>query len=612
MQGKLSNRIYPPTLTLCTDMKTNWLDYHNIVVEVPKVKNPTVLGFSAYFHDSSACVIKDGKVLAGVDEERFTRKKYDNGFPINAIQFCLKEAGVKPDLVVFFENPDRKFERIKETLATSEHSDEIYKAIFNLWENVKSKEKIQEKFREATGLDNQIIFLDHHLSHAASAYYVSGYDNATLVTIDGVGEKTTTTIGRGDGRKIEMLKQIEFPNSIGLLYTALTVFLGFRPFDGEYKVMGLAAYGESSREQNPYYAKLRQTVETFEDGSFALDMKFFGHNNFEMKAYRQDFIDLIGLSPRQPNDPMTRDYENLAAALQLLTEDLVLGVLSHAHDIAPSDNLCFAGGVALNSVINAKILSKTKFKNLFIQPAAGDGGTALGAAKYIQNLSDASAPTEHMTHAYLGPKYTTNEIENILRSQNVVYQTFASETEKIETTARLLEDKKVIGWFWGRMEWGPRALGARSILASPLYEDMKDILNEKVKHREMFRPFAPVVCVDDAEDFFECDTPIPEPTDFMLMVYPVKKEKQKDLPAIVHVDGSGRLQTIRREQNPQYYDLIKAFGKLTGVPVLVNTSFNVNKEPIVCTPQDALNCIRATEIDYLVLDNFLIKKQDLS
>ena len=612
MQEKSSNRICPLTLTLCTDMKTNWLDYHNIAVEVSKVKNPTVLGFSAYFHDSSACIVKDGKVLAGADEERFTRKKHDNGFPINAIQFCLKEAGAKPDLVVFFENPDRKFERIKETLATSEHSDEIYKTIFNLWENVKSKEKIQEKFREATGFDNQIIFLDHHLSHAASAYYVSGYDNATLVTIDGVGEKTTTTIGRGDSRKIEMLKQIEFPNSIGLLYTALTVFLGFRPFDGEYKVMGLAAYGESSREQNPYYEKLRQAVEFFEDGSFALEMKFFGHNNFEMKAYRQDFIDLIGLSPRQPNDPMTRDYENLAAALQLLTEDLVLGVLNHAYDIAPSENLCFAGGVALNSVINAKILSKTKFKNLFIQPAAGDGGTALGAAKYIQNLADDSAPTEHMTHAYLGPFYTTSEIEDILRSQNVAYQTFASETEKIEMTARLLEDKKVIGWFWGRMEWGPRALGARSILASPLNEEMKDILNEKVKHREMFRPFAPVVCIDDAEDFFECDTPIPEPTDFMLMVYPVRKEQQKNLPAIVHVDGSGRLQTIRREQNPQYYDLIKAFGKLTGVPVLVNTSFNVNKEPIVCTPQDALNCIRATEIDYLVLDNFLIKKQDLS
>ncbi len=593
-------------------MKTNWLDYHNTAVEVPKIRNPIVLAFSAYFHDSSACIVKDGKVLAGVEEERFTRKKHDNGFPTYAIQFCLKEAGVNPDLVVFFENPDRKFQRIKETLATTEHSDEIYKTIFDLWKNVKSKEKIKEKFREVTGLDNKIIFLDHHLSHAASAYYVSGYDNATLVTIDGVGEKTTTTIGFGKNSKIKMLKEIEFPHSIGLLYTALTVFLGFRPFDGEYKVMGLAAYGESSREANPYYTKLHQMVQIFEDGSFALNMRFFGHNNFEMKAYRQEFTDLIGLSPRKPHDPMGRNYEHLAAALQLLAEDLVLGVLKHAHDIAPSDNLCFAGGMALNSVINAKILPKTNFTNLFIQPAAGDGGTVLGAAKYIQNLADDSALSEHMTHAYLGPSYTTSEIKDILRSQNVVYKTFSSEAEKIEMAAQLLKDKKVIGWFSGRMEWGPRALGARSILASPLYEDMKDILNEKVKHREMFRPFAPVVCVDDAEEFFECDTPIQKPTDFMLMVYPIRKEKQKCIPAVVHVDGSGRLQTIRREQNPHYYDLIKAFGKLTGVPILINTSFNVNNEPIICSPQDALNCIRATEIDYLILDNFLIKKQDLN
>ncbi len=593
-------------------MKTNWIDYHSIDIKKSNIKNPTVLGFSAYFHDSSACIVKDGNVLAAADEERFTRKKHDSDFPIQAIKFCLKEAGVKPDLVVFFENPDRKFERIKETLTALEHSDEIYKTIFNLWENVKSKEKIQEKFREETGLGNKIIFLDHHLSHASSAYYVSGYDNSTLVTIDGVGEKTTTTIGSGKSGEITMLKHVEFPHSVGLLYTALTVFLGFRPFDGEYKVMGLAAYGDSSRESNPYYAKLRQVVEIFSDGSFALDMKYFGHNNFEIKSYRQEFVEMIGLPPRQQNDPMTRDYENLASALQLLTEDLVLGVLKYAHNLAPSDNLCFAGGVALNSVINAKILSKTKFKNLFIQPAAGDGGAALGAAKYIQHLADDSAPKEHMTHAYLGPKYTTNEIKDILQSQNVTYQTFASDTEKIATVAELLKNKNVIGWFWGRMEWGPRALGARSVLASPLYKDMKNILNTKVKHREMFRPFAPVVCVDDAEDFFECDVPIPEPTNYMLIVYPIKKEKQKNIPALVHVDGSGRLQTIRREQNSLYYDLIKQFGKITGIPVLINTSFNVNKEPIVCSPQDALNCIRATEIDYLVLDKFLINKQDLN
>jgi carbamoyltransferase len=588
-------------------MKTNWRNYHNIHTSVPTICNPTVLGFSAYFHDSSACIVKDGKVLAAVEEERFTRKKHDNSFPVNAIKYCLSKIGRAPDLVVFFENPDRKFDRIKQTFAMTEHSDEIYRTVFTLWDEVKSRKKIEDKFSQTTGLDNQIIFLDHHLSHAASAYYVSGYNNATLVTIDGVGENTTTTIGRGDGLKIEMLKEIEFPHSIGLLYTALTVFLGFRPFDGEYKVMGLAAYGDDSRESNPYYRKLRQTLQVAEDGSFGLNMRYFGHNNLEMKAYRPELVDLLGLPPRHSADPMNGDYENLAAALQLLTEDLVLGILTHAYQIAPSESLCFAGGVALNSVINAKILTKTKFKRLFIQPAAGDGGTALGAAKYVQCLADNAAPSERMSHAYLGPGYTTDEIENVLNSENIVYHSFASEVDKRHTVAALLKAKNVVGWFWGRIEWGPRALGARSILASPLYEDMKDILNAKVKHREMFRPFAPVVCVDDAEEFFECDLPIPEPTDFMLMVYPIRKEKQRQLPAVVHVDGSGRLQTIRRDQNPEYYDLVKEFGRQTGTPVLINTSFNINNEPIVCSPLDALNCMRATKIDYLVIDRFLVR-----
>lgn len=592
-------------------MKSNWLDYHKIDISVPKIKNPKVLGFSAYFHDSSACIVKDGKVLVAADEERFSRKKHDNSFPTRAIEFCLEQLGDKPDLVVFFENPDLKFKRIKDTLSSTPHRDELYTKIFDLWTNVKSRQKIQEKFKEVTGLTNEVIFLDHHLSHCASSYYVSGFNDATVVSIDGVGEKTTTAIGIGEGANLTLLKQIEFPHSIGLFYTALTVFLGFTPFEGEYKVMGLAAYGNNDRTSNLYYKKLLETVETYGDGSFAFNMNFYGHDSFEMKAYKPALGELLRLSSRQKDDAMTKDYEDLASALQMVTEDLVIGVLNYAYDLTKKDNLCLAGGVALNSVINAKILSKTKFKNIFIQPSAGDSGTALGAAKYVQNVVDNTAPKEHTTHSYFGPSYSTEYTKSYLDNNNIKYTVFGSDQELISETAKLLKEKNVIGWFQGRMEWGPRALGNRSILASPLYEDMKDILNIKVKHREQFRPFAPVICIDDAEEYFECDMPIPEPTDFMLMVYPIKKDKKKLLPAVTHVDGSGRLQTIRREQNSLYYDLIKEFGKFTGIPVLVNTSFNLNKEPIVCTPEEAINCVRSTEIDYLVIDRFLIKRRDL-
>lgn len=592
-------------------MKTNWRKYHNVDINIPKIKNPTVLGFSAYFHDSSACVVKDGRVLAAADEERFSRKKHDSNFPIQAIKFCLEEAKAKPDLVVFFENPDLKFERIKETLHSYQHGDETYRKIFDVWRHVKSKQKIQETFEKVTDLSNQVIFLDHHLSHAASAYCVSGYSKSTIVTIDGVGEKTTTAIGLGKGKDIKLLKQIEFPHSIGLLYTALTVFLGFTPFEGEYKVMGLSSYGNNSRESNSFYKKLHRTVRIFKDGSFVLDMQFYGHDNFEMKAFKPALVDIIGLSPRSPSDTMTKEYEDLAAALQLITEDLVLGVLNYAYSLTNSDTLCLAGGVSLNSVINAKILSKTRFRKIFIQPAAGDSGTSLGAAKYAQNISDSSTLSEHMIQSYYGPSYDKEYIERYLKYQNIPYSIFCSENDLIETAAELLKNKNIIGWFQGRMEWGPRALGNRSILASPLHEDMKDILNEKVKHREMFRPFAPVICIDDVDEYFECDRPIPEPTDYMLMVYPIKEEKKKYLPAVTHVDGTGRLQTIRKKQNPLYYRLIKRFGEITGVPVLVNTSFNINNEPIVCSPEDAINCLRSTEIDYLIINDFLIKGRNV-
>lgn len=591
--------------------RSNWQPYAFSSLQLPKMHNPTILAFSCYFHDSSACLIKDGKVQAAVDEERFTRKKHDPSFPIEAIKYCLKVADVQTvDFVVFYENPDMKWARIQEILRQNPPSQEIYTNITELWKNLKSKEKIQEIFCTQTGLANTILFLDHHLCHAASSYFMSGFDQAAVVTIDGVGEQVTTAYGQGRGPSLHLEKSIQFPHSIGLLYTAITVFLGFKANDHEYKVMGLAPYGRMDRNTNPYYVKLRKTIDLKQGGEFALNMQYFGHSNFESKAYTSAMIDLLGIQPNSKNGPITQDYENVAAALQMVTEDAVFHVLKHVHQETGQDNLCFAGGVALNSVLNGKILSQTGFKRIFIQPSAGDSGTVIGAAKYIQHLVDSDAPLEHMEHSSYGPDYSYEEIKKFLDEHSITYQRFSSHEEMLETVAMLLRDKFVVGWFQGRMEWGPRALGNRSILASPLPEDIRDILNSKVKHRELFRPFAPVVCLDDAATFFECDIPIPEPTDYMLMVYPIKEKYRGQIPSVTHVDGSGRLQTIRKAQNPLYYRLIKKFGELTGIPILVNTSFNIRGEAIVCSPQDAYRCMMGTQIDYLVMGQFLIKRMD--
>lgn len=592
-------------------MKTNWIDYHNIIVKTPKIKNPTVLAFSAYFHDSSACIIKNGKIIAAADEERFTRKKHDANFPAQAIDYCLKEAKVnKVDAVVFYEDPDEKWKRVKKMLKRNRPPKEIYDNIVALWKNFKAKEKIQEKFEEITGLKNKIIFLDHHLSHAASSYYLSGFDEATVVTIDGVGEKNTTTFGYAKGNKIILKKCIEFPDSIGLVYTALTAFLGFKANSDEYKVMGLAPYGKMNRNTNPYYKKMQKLITLYPDGSYKLDMKYFGHGGFSGKAYANEMIKLFNIMPREKESEVNQDHKDLAAALQMITEDAVLALLRYAYAQIKCENLCLAGGVALNSVLNGKILSHTPFKNIFIQPSAGDSGTIIGAAKYIQHRLDSQVKKEHLRHSYFGPGFTSKEIKKYLDDNKIQYKKFNSETELLKTAAKLLYNKKVLGWFQGRMEWGPRALGNRSILATPMYEEMKEVLNVKVKRRELFRPFAPVVCIDDAMKYFEGDNPIPEPTDYMLMVYPIKKDKQELIPAVTHVDGSGRLQTIRKHQNPLYYKLIKQFGKISGVPILVNTSFNIRGEPIVCTPHDAYRCMMGTEIDCLMMGKFLIYRKE--
>lgn len=591
--------------------KTSWESYSWVDPSYPKIENPTILAFSCYFHDSSACIVKDGAIVAAADEERFSRKKHDASFPKNAIAYCLEAAGVKSvDLVVFYENPDEKWARISAVMQKNPPSEALKERIYAVWNELKSKKKIQEALLQLTGLKNEILFLDHHLCHAASSYYVSGFDEAAVVTIDGVGERVTTSYGIGEGSSLTLQKCIHFPHSIGLLYTAITVFLGFKANDHEYKVMGLAPYGVMDKKTNPYYPKLRQVIELLDDGSFTLDMRYFGHESFESPAYSQELVDLLQLQPNQRGAAITREYENLAAALQMVTEEAVLHLLLHVHKETGLDNLCLSGGVALNSVLNGKILSSTPFKQIYIQPSAGDSGTVIGAAKYVQNKVDAKAPAEKMEHSSYGPSYSSEEIQRFLDEKKISYRKFATDEELVDEVAKLLEKKAVVGWLQGRMEWGPRALGNRSILASPLYADMQDILNEKVKHRELFRPFAPVVCADDASSFFDCDLPLPEPTDYMLMVYPIKKDMRSKIPAVTHVDGSGRLQTIREKQNPLYYRVIKRFGQLSGVPILVNTSFNIRGEAIVCTPQDAYRCMMGTEIDYLVMENFLIRRSD--
>lgn len=589
----------------------NWTNYYFSPPSIKPISNPTILAFSCYFHDSSACILKNGTILAAVDEERFSRKKHDAHFPARAIQYCLETADVKQvDFVVFYENPDMKWERIKESMDKYPPPMDLQRQISDIWGKIKSKRCIQEKFKQVTGLDNEILFLDHHFCHAASSYFVSNFEEAAVVVIDGVGEKFTTSYGRGYKNELTLEKGISFPHSIGLIYTMITVFLGFKANDHEYKVMGLAPYGELSRDNNPYYKKLTCLFNLEPDGSFMLNLEYFGHEKFGTLPYTSALSELLQLSRRSPESELTLQHKNLAAALQLITEDLVFHVLNHVQKVTGAKNLCYSGGVALNSVLNGKIISQTKFEKLFIQPSAGDSGTVIGAAKYIQYLCDPLASREHITHASLGPASSYEEIKDFLIKNKIVFVEAVSEEGLVETVAELLEKKNVVGWVQERMEWGPRALGNRSILASPLHDDMRDILNEKVKHRELFRPFAPVVCVDDADDYFECDHPVPEPTDYMLMVYPIKKEQGAKIPAVTHVDGSGRLQTIRREQNPLYYDLIKHFGKLTGVPILVNTSFNIRGEPIVCSPEDAYRCMMGTEIDYLVLDKFIIARRE--
>ena len=564
-----------------------------------------ILGISCFYHDAGACLLKDGKIVAAAEEERFTRKKHDAGFPINAINFCLKEGKVKIkdiNYVGFYEKPLLKFERI-----LSQHVEMFPRSFWSFYKSVPAwlnqKLRIPGIIRKQLKYKGEILFIEHHLAHAASAFLVSPFKKAAILTLDGVGEWSTSTYGIGSGNKINLEKEIRFPHSIGLLYSTVTAHLGFSVNNSEYKVMGMSAYGKPR-----YYEQFKKIIDVKEDGSYQLNMSYFDYH-YKMKMPGKKFIKKFG-PIRKPDEPVTQRHKDIAASLQKVTEEVMIKSLNHIYDITKCENVCLAGGVALNSVGNGKILSKTKFKDVWIQPAASDAGSSIGVAAYIYNCLFNKKRNFVLKTAYLGPGYSDAEIKHFLDKNMIKYRSFRNDNELAKETAKLIYRDNVIGWFQGKMEWGPRALGSRSILSNATNPKMQDILNLKVKHREKFRPFAPVVCVDDAPKYFECDEPIPLPTDFMLMVYPIKKEKRKLIPAVTHIDGSGRLQTIRKEQNPLYWNVIKQFGILSKIPILINTSFNIRGEPIVCTPYDAYKCMMGTGIDYLIIGRFLVKRSN--
>ncbi len=559
-----------------------------------------ILGVSCFYHDSSAALLQDGKVTAAAQEERWTRKKHDISFPENAIRYCLEQAGItikQVDAVGFYERPIAKFERLLSShLETFPKSYKVFVQALPSW--ITEKLRIPSILRKKFKYEGNVFFVDHHMAHAASAFHASPFEEAAIFTADGVGEWTTTTLGHGKGTEVTLFKELHFPHSLGLLYSAVTAHLGFKVNNDEYKVMGLAPYGKPT-----YYDDFKKIIDIKEDGSYRLDMKYFTFH-YGTKMLSRKFEEKFGPT-RKKGCPVEERHRDIAASLQKAVEEVIFAAVNHLHSITKTKNLCLAGGVALNSVANGKLTRMTPFRKIYVPPAPSDPGAAVGAATVVYHMLLRKPRVAAMDRADLGPEFSHSQIKDFLDSKQVVYKELP-EKELIKAVAKLIWENSVVGWFQGRMEFGERALGNRSILANPCNPEMRDILNLKVKHREQFRPFAPVVAVEDAKNYFDVDIEVP----FMSFVYPVKKEKQKMLPAVTHVDGSGRLQTIRREANPRYYDVIKEFEKLSKVPILVNTSFNIRGEPIVMTPEHAYRCFTGTGIDYLVMDTFLIKRED--
>lgn len=591
-----------------------------------------ILGISAFYHDSAAALIIDGKIIAAAQEERFTRKKHDSSYPVNAINYCLSEAGIsleQVDYIAFYDKPFLKFERLLETyVALAPKGFQSFRMSMPIWLReklflkdvlVKEIKKTYKDFDSA-----KIMFGEHHFSHAASAFYASPFEEAVVITLDGVGEWATTTVAIGKGHRLDIVKEIHFPHSLGLLYSAFTYYTGFRVNSGEYKVMGLAPYGE------PRYRDLilDKLIDLKEDGSFRLNQSYFNYAT-GLTMVNQKFADLFGKPIRVPDtDELTQFHMDIAASIQAVTEKVVLMMTRSLAKEYNIPNLCMAGGVALNCVANGKVLRDKSFKNIWIQPAAGDAGGALGGALSVWHKELNNSRMIHLNDAmqgsYLGPSYKQEQIESELLDCGAQFDS-VTESEMIEVTAQALEDGKAIGWFQDRMEFGPRSLGGRSILGDPRSEKMQKVLNLKVKYRESFRPFAPSVLREDISTWFEADYDSP----YMLLVDNVKASKRiemskkektlfgidklnvkrSSIPAVTHVDYSARIQTVHKETNPKYHALITKFKEKTGCAVVVNTSFNVRGEPIVCTPEDAFRCFMGTELDMLVVGNCILRKE---
>ncbi|MBI2609176.1 MAG: carbamoyltransferase [Deltaproteobacteria bacterium] len=596
-----------------------------------------ILGISAFYHDSAAALIENEKIIAAAQEERFTRKKHDSNFPTHAIHYCLEEAHIELqdiDYIVFYDKPYLKFERLLETyLAFAPRGFKSFSKAIPIWikEKLFQKKLLKDEFKKFSkdlNWNQKLLFAEHHQSHAASAFFPSPFEEAIILTMDGVGEWATTSVAIGKKNSLEVVKELHFPHSLGLLYSAFTYYTGFKVNSGEYKVMGLAPYGNSIFKD----LILEKLVHVKQDGTFRLNMDYFDYCT-DLRMTNNKFHKLFGTTPRKSDEPLTQRHMDLAASIQAAIEEIILKMTQSLYNEYKIENLCLAGGVALNCVANGKILRDQKFKNIWIQPAAGDAGGALGAAYccyYLYKNQPRSTPhikKDKMQGGYLGPQFPQNQVENDLKEAHAKYITL-NEDEIIDQTAQALQEGKAVGWFQGRMEFGPRALGNRSILGDARNKTMQKNLNLKVKFRESFRPFAPSVIREEVSNWFELDYDSP----YMLLVDSVKNEKQlpmseeqkklfgieklnihrSEIPAITHIDYSARIQTVHQDTNPRYHKLISKFKEKTGCPVLVNTSFNVRGEPIVCTPKDAFRCFMGTDLDILVVENCFLKKEEQS
>lgn len=601
-----------------------------------------ILGISAFYHDSAAAIIQEGKIIAAAQEERFSRKKHDPSFPKNAIKFCLEYAGLdldNLDAIVFYDKPLLKFERLLETYyAFAPKGVRSFITAIPVWlkEKMFLKRLIYEGLNEVQTFDKKkvkLLFPEHHLSHAASAFYPSPYEEAAIITVDGVGEWATASICRGQGKDITILKELRFPHSLGLLYSAFTYFLGFHVNSGEYKLMGLAPYGNPESEEVQKFVKIikEYLVELKEDGSIWLNQDYFNYATGLRMVYDKKWESLFGFSKRDYEAPLEQKHCNLGMAIQKVTEEAIIKLAQEAKRLTGLDYLCMAGGVALNCVANGKLLNNRIFKDIFIQPAAGDAGGSLGAALaayhiYYGKEREVDSSKDSMEGGYLGPEFSDLDIRLTSRKNNAVYHYIEDFAELSQKVAVIIAEGNAVGWMQGRMEFGPRALGARSILGDTRNPEMQKKLNLKIKYRESFRPFAPSVLAEDCDKFFEHIGHSP----YMLLVQPIQNSRRNelpegynnfeireklyqvrsDIPAITHIDFSARIQTVHKETNPKYWQLINAFKEQTGYGLVVNTSFNVRGEPIVCTPDDAYRCFMRTEMDYLVIGNFLYNKKE--